>query len=192
VTEDELRELGGIPAVPLVSFLSQTFKLREDGLAALIRFARGSASINPEASVPLPVIYRLLEDTIIDFGEFSTLAMDSRADMADLRPVINHIIAWYCGRSHWAAMRLLGYAAVNLEEMDGQLIRAGGRGVAALSAREACNVVLAICLEGRSEDDRQVFMTDLMYEADASADALQQLRAFQRAQTAAKEAADGG
>jgi hypothetical protein len=189
MTEDELRELNGYQAAPLVSFLSQTFKIREDGLAALIRFARGASNENPEAGIPLPVIYRLLEDTIIDFAEFSALAVRARADMSDLRPVIDYLASWYCGRNHWPAMRLIGYVAGNLDELDGQLIRTAGRGIASLSAREACNLALAICLDGRNEEDRQVFMTDLNYEGDASADALAQLREFQRAQ---KAAADGG
>lgn len=190
MTEDELRELNGTPAAPLVSFMSQEFKLRDDGLAALIRFARGGSEIDLEAGVPLHVIYRFLEDTILDFGAFDRTALQTRATMDDLAPVVNFIISWYCGRSHWSAMRLIGFIARNLEEVDGNLLRTGGRGVRDLSPREACNLALSICLEGRNEEDREVFMQDLMYEGDAAGEALRQLREFQAQQKAAKEAAE--
>jgi hypothetical protein len=194
MTEDELRELAGVPVRPEVVFLDTAYKIREDGLAPLLRFTRDSSdNPNPEAGTPLPVIYRLLQDCLIDFGAFEAAALAGRADMGDLRPVINALISFYCGRSHWPAMRLIGFIAANLDELDGRLIRAGGRGVASLTAREACNLALAVCLDGRSEEDRQVFMSDLLYEADATLDALAQLREFQRqkAEAEAAEAAGG-
>lgn len=186
MTEDDFRVLAGLSRKPEISFMGELYEIRPDGLAALIRFHRGARTDDREAKTSLAVLYGFLEDCIIDFRAFEAAAMASQATMHDITPVINHLITWYCCRSHWPAMRLLGYASMNLEEIDGQLIRSGGRGITALSARELCDVSLAICLEGRNEDDREVFLTDLNYEGDAEADALAQLRQFQAAQAAAK------
>jgi hypothetical protein len=159
--ERDLRELCGVPADPQVTFLGESYAIQEDGLVALIRFARAATTDNPEQPVPLTAVYRLLEDCLTDFGAFAARALASRAEMSDITPVMNELVSWYCARSHWPAMRLIGYVAGNLDELDGQLLRAGGRGILSLSAREACNLALATCLDGRGEDDREVFMTDL-------------------------------
>jgi hypothetical protein len=191
VTEAELRVLAGISAQAEVCFLDEQWEIREDGLAALLRYALGSASDNPEAGMPLAVIYELFEACLTDFRGFGLRAMDARAEMGDLTPVIHQLVSWYCARDYWPAMRLIGFIAANLDEVDGQLIRAGGRGIASLSAREVCNVALAACLDGRNEEDREAFMMDLEYEGDPESEALQQLRMFQAEQKAAREAADG-
>ena len=77
-----------------------------------------------------------------------------------------------CARGFWPAMRLLGFLAGSLEEIDGQLLRSSGRGIASFTAREACNLALAICLDGRDEESRQEFYDDLNYEGSPDAEAL--------------------
>ena len=186
--EDELRELAGYPSAPEISFMGQAWAIREDGLPALIRFSLASRSDNPEEGTPLAVVYRLLEDCITDFSEFAQAAFDAKAEMEDLTAAIHQLASWYCARNHWPALRLIGYVAENLQELDGKLIRAGGCGIAGLSAREACNVALAACLEGRDEEDREMFLMDLDYEGDPASEALAQLRQMQAAR---KEADDG-
>jgi len=187
--EAELRDLAGLGPTAEVTFMGDFYQIRDDGLAALIRFARATTTDNPEQTIPLDAIYRLLEDCLIDFGSFATRALSARAGIKEIGEVMDQLVAWYCARNHYPAMRLIGFIAGNMEEIDGQLIKAGGRGLAALSAREACNVALAICLEGRSEDDRTVFLEDLNYEGDPASEALAQLRQMQASQRKAQ--ADG-
>jgi hypothetical protein len=183
MTEAELRELGG--ARPAITFLGQDYSAREDGLAALIRFARAATTDDPEQPVPVTALYGLIEDCLPAFTGFEAAAIAGRAAMDDISKFVNDLVSWYCCRSHWPAMRLIGFISGNLEEIDGQLIRAGGRGITSLSPREACNVALAVCLEGRDEDDREAFLEDLNYEGDATSDALAQLRKMQAEQKAA-------
>jgi hypothetical protein len=178
--EPDLRELAGLNPAPQIEVMGQTWALRPDGLAPMLRFSRADNRDNPEQGPSLAAVYRFFEDCIINFQGFSEAAFDTKAGEEEIASVIGQIAACYCARSHWAAWRLIGYVADNLEEMDGGLIRAGGRGVKYLSAREACNVALAACLEGREEEDRESFLMDLNYEGDAASEALAQLRAFQQ------------
>lgn len=190
MNEAELRDLAGVPPEPEVRFLGQAWKIRDDGLAPLIRYILATRSDNPEEPVSLSAVHRLLEDCVIDFSAFSNAAIDGRAGLSDLLPVVDGLVRFYCCRNPWPALRLLGYVAGSLDELDGQLIRAGGRGLAQLSAREACNVALAACLDGRNEEDRDIFLEDLNYEGSPEAEALAQLRAMQRLQK--REVMDGG
>jgi len=188
VTEDELRVLGGaeLPA-GVVTFAGEEFALAGDGLAALIAFVRVPAEQDGEGGTSLAAIYELLSRVVTDFPRFERAAFSTRAGIGEVGGLVAPVVSWYCGRSHWPAYRLLGFLAHNLEEIDGQLIRAGHGGVVTLSARQACNVALAICLDGRSDDDRDAFMMDLNYEGDAADDALARLREWQRERKAATQ-----
>jgi hypothetical protein len=58
--------------------------------------------------------------------------------------------------------------------------------VARLSAREACNLALAILLDGRDEEDRAIFLQDLNYEGNPDAEAMALVRQMQAARAAAE------
>jgi len=194
MTEDELRELLGFSPVAEVHLQGTAHKIREDGLAALLRYARLATEAGPEGGPEgeaLAATYRLLEDCMLDFPAFSAAALEGKADQDDVQATVRELIEFYCARKHWPAMRLIGYIAAHLEETDGQLIRDTGRGLAGLSAREACDLALAICLAGLSEEDRQIFYEDLEYEGNPEAEALAMVRQMQ-ADKAAREAEAAG
>lgn len=193
-TEAGFRALAGHPS-PALTFMGREFALREDGgLVPLLRYAQtvsahpGDGAEAQEAA--LAASYHLLEDTVVEFRELADLAFRAKAQFSDITAAISCVAAFYCARNHWAGMRLIGHVAANMEEIDGQLLRAGGRGLAGLSAREACNLALAILLDGREEEDRAVFLQDLNYEGNPEAEALALVRQMQAAR-AATEAADG-
>lgn len=189
--EGDLRELMGIGAAPEVSFAGQRWKLRADGFVSLLSYAQAGINAPPEGGEEqsLAALHKLLEGTLADFEGFSDAALESKADLEEVQEAGRRIVAVYCARNFWPAMRLLGYVAANLEELDGQLILRGGQGIAHLTPREACNLALAMSLEGREEEDRQIFLEDLNFQGSPEAEALEQLRAYQAAQ---REAADGG
>lgn len=116
-------------------------------------------------------------------------AFGAKADIEQIVAVSHQAVEFYCARNYWPAMRLIGYVADSLEEMDGNLLRDGGRGLASLTAREACNLALAVCLDGRSEEDRDIFLEDLNYEGNPEAEALALVRQMQ---ADSKAAAGGG
>jgi hypothetical protein len=192
--EDSLRDLLGY-GEPVLHFMGQDFALRPDGLVPLLRYARAVPQAQEDSgeaeSRILAASHRLLEDCIEDFAAFTATAFTGKAQMDDITGAVAGLASHYCARSHWAAMRLMDYAATHLEELDGQLLRVGGSGMVHLSAREACNLALAVLLDGRNEEDRAIFMEDLNYEGNPEAEALAMVRQMQAAKRAAKEAAEG-
>lgn len=184
MTEEELRELAGYGGPAEVSFLGETWKLHGDGLAALIRYAR-AATLEGGA---LAAAYRFLAGTITDFTAFQRAAIYGKAQEDDITALTHAIIEHYCARGHWPAMRLIGLIGAGMEEIDGKLLLASGRGVAGLSAREACNLALTLYLEGRDEEDRGFALEDLNYEGNPEGEALKLLRQMQAEK---KAAADG-
>jgi hypothetical protein len=87
--------------------------------------------------------------------------------------------------------------AGELNEFDGKALLRSGRGIAGLSAREACNLALAICLDGRDEEDRAFFLEDLNYEGNSEDEAMAMVRQMIAAKAeasaqAAEAEADGG
>jgi hypothetical protein len=192
-TGNSLLELLGY-GTPEITFLGRAFTIRPDGLIPLLRYARTTMGkpdqvlTDSEAeNVAMAASHRLLDDCVEDFGAFAALALDGKADSGDITAAVAGLASYYCARSHWAGMRLIAYLAANLDEVDGQLIRAGGRGVASLSAREACNLALAILLDDRSEEDRTIFLDDLNYEGNPEAEALAMVRQMQAAKKAAAQ-----
>jgi hypothetical protein len=138
----------------------------------------------------MSALYRLLEDCVIDFAGFSAAAFDAKAEVEEMQDLAKKLTEFYCARNFWPASRLIGYVAGSLDEMDGQMLRSSGRGLASLSAREACNLALAMCLEGRDEDGRQEFLIDLDYEGNPDAEALELVRQMKEARAAAAAAAE--
>jgi hypothetical protein len=194
VTEDELRELAGYPGPPEVTFAGQQWKVRSDPLAALLRYVLADIKAKPEEDAEGPALaamHRLLEDCLVDFPAFSAAAFTAKVTFDDIQAVAKAVIEYTCARNFWPAMRLLGYLAGSLEEIDGNLLRTSARGLTSLTAREACNLALAVCLEGRDEESRQEFFIDLSYEGSPEAEALAALREYKAAQAAAAEASDG-
>jgi hypothetical protein len=181
VTEDELRELAGYAGPPEITFAGQQWKIRSDPLAALLRYVLADLQSKPEEEqegVALAAMHRLLEDCLVDFAGFSAAAFTAKASFDDIQAVAKAVVEYTCARNFWPAMRLLGYLAGSLEEIDGGLLRTSARGLTSLTAREACNLALAICLEGRDEEARQEFFVDLSYEGSPEADALAALREY--------------
>ncbi len=200
--EDSLRELLGY-GKPEITFLHHTFTIRTDGLIPLLRYARagtgGPAHEVDEreaASATMAASHRLLEDCIEDFAGFTRRALAMKAQAEDISDAVSQLASYYCARSHWPGMRLIAYIAANLDDVDGQLIRAGGHGIAHLSAREACNLALAILLDGREEEDRTIFLDDLSYEGNPEGEAMALVRQMQadkaKAAAQAAEVAGGG
>lgn len=189
--EDSLRNLFGPGCGPL-AFLGHDFALRPDGLIPLLRYARTVAEHPGDGEEARQAAYgamhRLLEDCVVNFVELEQVALLGKAQWEDITGAVNYLISSYCARSHWAGMRLVGFLAQNFEEVDGQLLRATGRSLASLSAREACNLSLAILLDGREEEDRVIFLEDLNFEGNPEAEALAMVRQMQADKRAAQEA----
>lgn len=194
MTEDELRELRGYGGPPEIAFAGEQWKIRPDGLAALLRYTLAPRDEDSEWAA-LNALYRLLEDCITDFAAFSHSAFSAKAEVAEMQAVAEKLFGFYCARDFWPASRLIGILAGRLDEIDGQLLRSSGRGVASLSAREACNLTLAICLDGRDEDSREEFFVDLEYEGNPDEEAMalvRQMQADRKAREAAEADDEGG
>lgn len=182
--ESEFRELAGYPQA--LSFGGREWKVRKDRLAALLRYTRAAGAARDEMnegsqrSRVLAAAHHLIEDCVTEFAEFSEAAMKVRPDDMGIIEIVNALFRFYCCRSHWSAMRLLGYIAGNMAEIDGKLLHAGGRGLAGFSAREACNLALEMCLEGRDQEDRMFFMEDLEFEGDPDGEAIKAVRQMQK------------
>jgi hypothetical protein len=139
----------------------------------------------------LAAAHRLIEDCIPDFAGLSAAAVDARPGDGDILEFVNSLFRFYCCRSHWSAMRLLGYIAADMGEVDGKLLLAGSRGLAGFSAREACNLALAICVEGRNDEDKMFFMEDLEFEGDPEGEAMKAVRQMQADKKAREESLGG-
>ena len=66
MTEDELRELRGYGGPPEIAFAGEQWKIRPDGLAALLRYTLAPRDEDSEWAA-LNALHRLLEDCITDF-----------------------------------------------------------------------------------------------------------------------------
>ena len=191
MTEDELRELAGHGGAAEVTFAGQQWKIAGDPLFALLRYALAGTSARPEgddSGASLAALHQMMEGCLVDFAAFSEAALATKAGLEEVQAAARTVIELSCARGFWPALRLLGYLASSLEEIDGQLLRSTGRGLTSLTAREACNLALAICLDGRDEEARQEFFADLNYEGSPEAEALAALREYKAAQ---QEAAGG-
>lgn len=181
--EREFRDLAGYP--PALRFAGRDWDTRDEGgLGALLRYTRAAAAAKgaPEAAQRVMILsaaHRLIEDSITSFADFSEAAFTARPADEDILEVVAALFRFYCCRSHWSAMRLLGYVTASMAEIDGKLLLAGGPGLAGLSAREACNLALAICIDGRNDEDRMFFLEDLEFEGDPEGEAMKAVRQMQ-------------
>ncbi len=183
MTEDELRELAGYGGAAEVSFAGQQWKIADDPLFALLRYALAGVKAEPDdASESFAALYRLLEGCLADFAGFSEAAFTAKSSLEDVQAAGRCVVEHCCARGYWPALRLLGVLASSLEEIDGTLLRMTGRGLSTLTAREACNLALATCLEGRDEEAREEFFIDLNYEGSPEAEALAALKEYREQQ----------
>lgn len=192
-SEDGYRELRGYAGPPELTFMGETFRFRSGDLVALLRYAGTQPGDDDKTdedvqSLALAAMYRLLEDCVEDFPRFAAVAISAKADVNDVIAAVQRIIEFCCARSHWPARRLLATIAVKLDEFDGNALMRSGRGLSGLSPREACNLALAISLDGRDEEDRAMFLEDLNYEGNPEAEAMAMVRKMQAAQAQAKAA----
>lgn len=196
MTEDEIRDLTPYGGPPEVTFCGSQYAIRGDGFAALLRYARASATElgkeEENGARRLAAVYQLLEDCVTDFPDFAAAALRGKAGTDEIMAVVQRLTEYYCARGHWPAMRLIGFIAGDFGALDGMCLHKTGRGLAGLSAREACNLALAICLDGRSEEDRDIFLEDLEYEGNPEAEALAMVRQMQADRARAAEAARDG
>jgi hypothetical protein len=178
--ENSLRDLLGYGGPPEIIFMGKKFEIRPDGLVPLLRYAGSGPAEEEQLKITqqdedqraLASAHHLLEDCVVNFGSFSELAMKTKADMNEINEAVVRLVRYYTCRSHWSALRLLRTLASALDEIDGQLLRSSGRGIAGLTPREACNLMMAICLENREEEDRITFLEDLEFEGNAESEAL--------------------
>lgn len=200
--EDGMRDLAGYGGPHEVTFMGETFAIAADGLIPLLRFAgsgpgKETATDEEARTVAMSAMYGLLEECLTDFPRFCETALSAKAGMDDVTAVMQRLVEFYCARSHWPARRLLAFMAGELNEFDGKALLRSGRGIAGLSAREACNLALAICLDGRDEEDRAFFLEDLNYEGNSEDEAMAMVRQMIAAKAeasaqAAEAEADGG
>lgn len=201
MTEGELRELMGFGSIAKVTFADRDWEITPEAFGPLLRYIRttlkSQASTEREHSrdIQLSALYGLLEGCVVDFHGFALVMFETKAGLEGLMEVTRQLVEFYCARPYWPALRLLTFLASSLDEFDGDFLRRSGRGIATLSAREACNLALAICLDGRSEEDRDAFYEDLNYEGSPEADAMEMVRRMKEAQAKPaqkEEAGDGG
>lgn len=196
MTEDELRELMGFGSEATVAFGGRDWEIKPEAFASLLGYIRttlkSQKSTEREFSrdTQLSALYGLLEGCITDFDGFAQAVFASKAGLEELMEVAKHLVEFYCARPYWPALRLLTFLANSLDEFDGDFLRRSGRGIATLSAREACNLALATCLDGRSEEDREAFYEDLNYEGSPEADAMEMVRKMREAQAQARASAE--
>lgn len=70
-------------------------------------------------------------------------------------------------------------------ELDGRLILNTGRGLEWLDARQACNVAVAVLLEGVDEAGREKFWQDLEVPLGPSAETVRMMEEYRQARQAA-------
>lgn len=209
VAEEALRRLQavteGTDPEPSAEFLGRKYQVRTDGrLAAVLAYASVGQPTAPERvrleslgelgsggdvseTATLAAAHRLLEECLDDFGGFAIAAFEGKASAGQVRDAVMRVIEVITARPAMAALRLLGYITANLAEFDGGLLTAGGPGLAALSAREACNAAFARAL-GTVEPDRQAeWREDLYLDFSPEDEALAMVRKMQADQKAKQE-----
>lgn len=180
-----------------VSFLGETYTLRENGgLIALLRYASrgGEQEADPAnaQSSAFAGIHELLSECIREdqWAKFEQAALDGKADMDDVLPVVHRAIEVYTARPYWPGMRLLAWSAYSLGELDGQVLRGTGRSLATFTAREVCNLMFAWRVENLDDEERQIFLDDLYYEGNPEAEALEMVRRMREDQARARDAGE--
>lgn len=214
VAEEALRRLQavteGTDPEPLAEFLGQKYLVLTDGrLAPLLAYASMGQPTAPERArleslgdldsggtvsdtAVLAAAHRLLEECLDDFGSFARAAFEGKANVTQVRDAVMRVIEVITARPAMAALRLLGYVTANLAEFDGGLLTSGGRGLAAMSAREACNAAYARALGSVEPDRRAEWREDLYLDYSPEDEALAMVRQMQADKKAKEEAAGDG
>lgn len=170
-----------------VSFLDGQYAVTGTGLAALLRYAGG----DPEATgqQQMAATHRVLQECLDsqDWPRFQEAAVYGKASASDVAGVIYQLVEIHTARPWRAGMRLLGYAAGHLAELDGTLLAETGRGLADLTPRQLCNLVFARLIAGKDEEQRAEFIEDLYLDFDPEAEAREKVLQM----IASREAANG-
>lgn len=185
--EESLRRLQGtaegVPHSRVVPFLGGEYQAAEDATFALLQYAGSAAQQEQMAAT-----YVLLEHCLApQWGEFQEAALRGKASAGDIDVVVQRLVEIYVARPWRPGLRLLGYAAANLMELEGVLLNGTGRDLATLSVRQICNLVYAQLLAGKDKEQRDEFIEDLYLDFDPEAEAMAKVRAM----IAAKEAGGG-
>lgn len=182
--EADLRKLQceteGVDPAETLAFLGDSYEMSmEGGLVAVLRFAalatRDKDSEDAGNSfAELIATHKFLSECLCpeDWPFFEEAAITGKAGEQEVSQAARRAVEILTARPAHAGMRLLAWAAANLGELDGQLLRSTGTPMADLSARQLCNIIFAARLEGMDEADRKEFTEDLNAEVTASQKAL--------------------
>lgn len=191
LAEEDLRllqaEHEGVPHARQVIFGGTAYPATRISLVALVRYAGTKRGDSDQAQ--MAAAHRVLEECLDPdrWPEFQEAAIRSKMTVEQVGEVIQQIIEIHTAQPWRAALRLLGYAAYNLAELDGTLLSSTGRGLADLTPRQLCNIVLARLLNGLDEEKRAELLSDLYLDFDPEAEALKKVQQM----IADREAAEG-
>lgn len=211
--EEALRRLQaaveGVDPEPSVIFLGVPYRVATRGrLAPLLRYAalgqptaRVRAQMEslgdehadgdlPSQQSSLAAAHWLLEDCVSDFRAFENAALAGKASSGDVHAAVERVVEVQTARPPLAGLRLLRHVTGNLAELDGLLLLAGGGGIAALSAREVCNICYAKLLGETDPEHRAEWVEGLYLDYNPEEQAMEQVRQMQ-ADRAAREEAGG-
>ena len=182
--EEDLRrlqcEIEGVDAAATLEFLGESYDLRMDGgLVAVLRFASLAVQKKDDEDAgfaQLVATHRFLSECIQpdDWPFFQESAITGKASEDDVAQAARRMIEILTARPSHAGLRLLGWAAGNLGELDGQLLRGTGTLLSSLSPRQLCNYIFSARLDGMEELERKDFIEDLNAEVTAEQKALNQ------------------
>lgn len=168
------------------------------GLIPLLRYI-GKAQHAPEdeqaaGQAQLAAMHELLEACVAPgaWQAFEAHCIDAKASTADISPAIETVISLYTARPYWAGLRLLASTVDRLGELDGMVLRGTGRGLASFTAREVCNLMLTLLLEGKDEEERAFLLEDLYLPYSPEALALENVKRMMADRAAADKAAQDG
>jgi hypothetical protein len=176
--------------VPLLAYLAAATPRRDPAEAMVLSPEQAAAENSAQGRALLAAMHQLLQAAVTrsDWPRFQEAAITLKADRDDIDEVVAAVIEEHTAWKYWPAVRLLGFLAANLEERDGDLIR-GGRSLADLTPRQACNWAYAVLLGSQhTDEDRDRFLEDLFWDGNPEADALAKVAEMTRAR---QEAASG-
>lgn len=191
LAEEDLRllqaEHEGVPHAREVTFCGGRYPVTRISLVGLLRYASKKKGDSEQAL--MAAAHRVLEDCLDPscWQDFQETAIRSKITGVQVGEVIQQIIEIHTAQPWRAALRLLAYAAANLAELDGNLLADTGRGLADLTPRQLCNIVMAKMLAGLDEEKRGEFLSDLYLDFDPESEAMKLVQQM----IAAKEAQNG-
>ena len=180
LAEEDLRllqaEHEGVPHDRQVTFCGGTYPVTRISLVGLLRYASTKRGDSDQAQ--MAAAHRVLEDCLDPscWPDFQEAAIRRKVTVDQVGEVIQQIIEIHPAQPWRAAMRMLGYAAYNLAELDGTLLAETGRGLADLTPRQLCNIVLARMLAGLDAEKRAELLEDLYLDFDPENEALKKVQ----------------